>query len=102
MGGAKGKLSGPDIGQGVAIAAIVHYFNEKKGDKDMDKDKKSKEAQGSFTYQQDSKRFHRYQLEAEGGIVGTVYIPKKAKGIPDRITLEKIRALPPANDGAGV
>ena len=55
----------------------------------MSEDSKSKVVEGTFEYQQDSKRFHRYQLEAAGGIVGTVYIPKKAEGIPDRIILEK-------------
>jgi len=31
---------------------------------------------GKFRFDQDSKRFHRFKIETESGIVGTVYIPK--------------------------
>lgn len=47
-----------------------------------------KEIIGTFTYEQDSKRYHRYRIEASGEIVGTIYIPKDAEEIPERIVLE--------------
>ena len=47
-----------------------------------------KEANGSFTFDQDSKRFHRFKFEAVGGIVGNIYIPKDSNGIPEKITLD--------------
>jgi len=47
-----------------------------------------KETKGTMTYEQDSKRYHRYKIEAAGGIVGTLYIPKDTKEIPERIVLE--------------
>jgi hypothetical protein len=47
-----------------------------------------KEVTGTFRYDQDSKRFHRFQIETDVGIVGTVYVPKTAEGIPKRLVLE--------------
>lgn len=47
-----------------------------------------KEVKGKFRFDQDSKRFHRFQVETDAGIVGTIYIPKTADGMPARITLE--------------
>lgn len=41
-----------------------------------------KEVEGKFRYEQDSKRYHRFQIETEAGIVGTVYIPKSADDMP--------------------
>ena len=51
---------------------------------------KEKEITGKFKFDQDSKRFHRFQIETESGIVGTVYIPKEMGGekLPKKITLE--------------
>lgn len=46
------------------------------------------EAKGTFRYEQDSKRFHRYTLEADGGIVGMIYFPKDAS-IPETVTLKR-------------
>ncbi|NPU82976.1 MAG: hypothetical protein HPY65_00700 [Syntrophaceae bacterium] len=46
------------------------------------------EAKGTFRYEHDSKRFHRYAMEAEGGIVGMIYIPKDAP-IPVTVTLKR-------------
>ena len=37
---------------------------------------------GKFRYEQDSKRFHRFQIETDEGIVGTVYVPKDRQGAP--------------------
>jgi len=45
---------------------------------------------GQFRFDQDSKRIHRFKIETEFGIVGTVYIPKEMGGdkLPKKITLE--------------
>jgi hypothetical protein len=51
----------------------------------------TKEVKGSFKYEQDSKRYHRYKIEAPGGIVGTVYFPKDTEEIPRRIVLEDLK-----------
>ena len=37
---------------------------------------KTQNYEGVFVYDQDSKRFHRFRIEA-GSIVGTLYIPKQ-------------------------
>lgn len=49
----------------------------------------SKEIKGTFIYEQDSRNFHRFKFEAEQGIVGMIYVPKKAPAMPDRITLDR-------------
>jgi hypothetical protein len=51
-----------------------------------------KEISGHFRFDQDSKRFHRFQIETSEGIVGTVYIPKDIGGkkLPKKITLEYV------------
>ena len=46
-----------------------------------------KEIIGKFKFDQDSKRFHRFQIETDVGIVGTVYIPKNKSSMPKKITL---------------
>jgi len=47
-------------------------------------------SKGRFQYDKDSSKYHRFQLKAEGGIVGTLYVPKEAKDIPETILLKKI------------
>ncbi len=47
-----------------------------------------RQTEGTFTYEQDSKRFHRFRIEGNGGMVGTIYFPKSNEGIPKRIVLE--------------
>ena len=47
-----------------------------------------KEIVGKFRYEQDSKRFHRFQIETDAGIVGTVYVPKDKESIPKKLVLE--------------
>ena len=47
-----------------------------------------KEIKGKFRYEQDRKRYHRFQIETEVGIVGTVYIPKKIEAMPKKLSLE--------------
>ncbi len=51
-------------------------------------DTEQKEIKGKFRYEQDSKRFHRFQIETDCGIVGTVYVSKNKKAIPERIILD--------------
>lgn len=53
-----------------------------------------KEVKGKFRYEQDSKRYHRFQLETDVGIVGTVYIPKDRKGapMPKKLILEYVNS----------
>ena len=48
------------------------------------------EVKGSFTYEKDSKRFHRFQIETDVGIVGTIYVPKSIKNVPKKIVLEYV------------
>ena len=43
---------------------------------------------GKFRFDQDSKRYHRFQIETDAGIVGTIYIPKDKESMPKKITLE--------------
>jgi len=47
-----------------------------------------KEITGKFQYEQDSKRYHRFQIITDEGIVGTVYVPKNIEAMPMSITLE--------------
>ena len=50
-----------------------------------------KEVRGEFIYDQDSKRYHRFQVEADEGVVGIVYIPKTNEKLPDKLVLERKR-----------
>ena len=43
---------------------------------------------GKFRYEQDSKRFHRFQIETDCGIVGTVYVPKDIEVMPKKLVLK--------------
>ncbi len=47
-----------------------------------------KEVKGKFQYEQDSKRYHRFKIETDTGIVGTVYVPKDKESIPKKLVLE--------------
>ncbi len=53
-------------------------------------DSEKKEVRGKFRYEQDSKRFHRFNIETDAGVVGTVYVPKERQGapMPKRLILE--------------
>ena len=46
------------------------------------------EIKGKFRYDQNSKRFHRFQIETDAGVVGIVYVPKKIAAMPKKIVLE--------------
>ena len=50
------------------------------------------EVKGKFRNEQDSKGYHRFQIETEAGVVGTVYVPKDAESMPDRILLKRADA----------
>ncbi len=50
------------------------------------------EIRGEFRYQQDSKRYHRFQIETDAGVVGTLYVPKDAEAIPQKIVLENAQS----------
>ena len=51
----------------------------------------SEEIKLSFRYEQDSKRFHRYQvIDAEGYITGSIYFSKDMEELPKRLVLERI------------
>ena len=43
---------------------------------------------GVFTFDQDSKRFHRFKIQADDGIVGTLYVPKDCLAAPLKIVLD--------------
>jgi hypothetical protein len=47
-----------------------------------------KEVKGFFRYEQDSKRYHRFQIETETGIVGKVYVPKTMEKMPKKLILK--------------
>ncbi|VEN74744.1 conserved hypothetical protein [Candidatus Desulfarcum epimagneticum] len=47
----------------------------------------SKEIKGKFKYEKDSKRYHRFKIETDEGIVGNIYVPKDSEGIPKKIIL---------------
>ena len=48
----------------------------------------SEEIKGKFRYEQDSKRYHRFKVETDEDIVGTIYVPKAKASMPKKITLE--------------
>ena len=54
----------------------------------MSTEQEKSEVKGKFRFEKDSKRYHRFQIETNVGIVGTVYVPKSAGGIPSRLILE--------------
>lgn len=50
-----------------------------------------REVTGKFRYEQDSKRYHRFKIETEAGIFGTVYVPKEKQSIPKKLILEQTK-----------
>lgn len=46
------------------------------------------EATGVFIFDQDSKRFHRFRIQADDGIIGTLYVPKDCQAAPLKIVLD--------------
>ncbi len=49
-----------------------------------------KEVRGKFRYEQDSKRYHRFKVETDVGVMGMIYVPKERQGapMPKRLILE--------------
>ena len=45
------------------------------------------EVKGKIVFEQDSKRFHRFKIQTDAGIVGSVYIPKKIERMPKKLIL---------------
>lgn len=52
-----------------------------------------KEVKGTFVYEQDSKRYHRFQIKIEEGGVGMLYIPKDSQPLPERVILERVQQV---------
>ena len=50
---------------------------------------KEKEIKGLFEYEQDSKHYHRFRVEAHSRVVGSLYVPKDV-ALPDKITLIRV------------
>jgi hypothetical protein len=50
-----------------------------------------KEVAGKFRYEQDSKRYHRFKIETDAGIVGTVHVPRDKRTMPKKIILERAK-----------
>ena len=49
-----------------------------------------KKVVGRFRYEQDSKkRFHRFKIETDEGITGSVYVPKDKKSMPKKLIEKK-------------
>ncbi len=63
---------------------------EEKGIKQQRKNPMSeeKEVTGKFKYEQDSKRFHRFKIETDDGVIGTIYISKDRPSMPKKLILE--------------
>jgi hypothetical protein len=51
----------------------------------------AKEIKGTFKYERDSKRYHRFRIENKEGITGTIYIPKDMDPLPERIILDQVK-----------
>ena len=49
------------------------------------------EVTGVFNYEQDSKRYHRFKIETDADIVGTVYVPKDRQSMPKKLILKYAR-----------
>ena len=45
------------------------------------------ELRGHYRYDTDSKRYHRFEIITDAGVVGTVYIPKDLKPMPKKMIL---------------
>lgn len=54
------------------------------------------ETKGTFQYDKDTRRMHRFNITTDEGqttVTGTIYIPKDAGGIPQRIVLVNANRL---------
>ncbi len=47
-----------------------------------------KEVKGKYRFDQDSKRFHRFKIETDCGVTGSIYIPKNTEAMPKKLILE--------------
>ncbi len=46
----------------------------------------AKELKGTLKYERDSRRYKRFRIESDSGVVGAIYIPKDMQ--PERIVLD--------------
>ena len=53
---------------------------------------KEKQIEGWFKYDKDSRRFHRFLIEGDDGLVGSVYVPK-TQDVPEKILLTYIERV---------
>ncbi|MBW1692648.1 MAG: hypothetical protein JRJ41_00530 [Deltaproteobacteria bacterium] len=42
----------------------------------------------SVKYEKDSKRYHRFQIETDVGIVGSICVPKSIERVPKKLIFE--------------
>jgi hypothetical protein len=61
---------------------IIDFLKRQKGVKRMEK----KELTLTATYDQDSKRFHRFLIDVGQVMTGTIYVPKN-EPVPDAVTI---------------
>lgn len=54
-----------------------------------------KESRGTFNFDGDTKRMHRFFVKNQEGITGTIYVPKDSESIPTRIILDYERPVDP-------
>jgi len=48
----------------------------------------TKELRGTLKYERDLKRYKRFRIESDSGVVGTIYIPKDMQEQTERIVLD--------------
>ena len=42
---------------------------------------------GRYRYNKDSKKYHRFQIETDEGITGSIYIPQTTEPLPKKLVL---------------
>lgn len=47
-----------------------------------------KEFTGTILFQQDTRKYHRFEVTGPGGLCGTIYF-LKGEGLPDKVVLER-------------
>ena len=72
-----------------STASPVNLAGEEKGIGRSNQMGDENDVKGIFRYDQDSKRYHRFKVEIDNGIVGTIYVPKNKEKIPNKIVLER-------------
>ena len=70
---------------GRCITDADFNFREKTGGAMMDD---QRETRGHFSLSSTTKKYHKFTIEATGGIIGYLFIPKDIREIPSHITLD--------------